>query len=254
MNSLFNGRERRGSSKSAAPFFSKHYTSLSSAQPSVKAVVQNGSQSRGIALQAMFGCLWGVTEIQLGTALQSIGIPFRGAFLAGIAVVLLSMARVFNGARGSALAVGITAGFLKTLFVGSLAFYPVIGILTESIIVEIILWPRFLYTRHFLAAGVLSVGIMLFFPFLTHGILGGWKVVDVYRDVLQKASAIIGLGEQNAFIIVTVLFALHACLGLIAGTIARLSIILLENRLSYNGTIKGDNRESSIQITETSDQ
>lgn len=234
MSAPRNGKNRHVHSNSNTTLLSASRLHKPSLPPSFRPTMRNGSIAQSVSLLAMLGCLWGVVEVQFGTLLQMLGVPFRGAFMAGVAVVILSLGRSFVGVRGSAIAMGITAGFLKILFVGSFAFYPVIGILIESAIVEAILWTRSPKLHHFLSAGSLTVGTMLFFPFLFHGVLGGWKIVDVYSNVLHKTSSIIGLGDHNAFVIVTILFAIHTGFGLLAGGIAKFSIRLLKSRLAHN--------------------
>lgn len=249
-----NGKNGRGYSDSSSPVLSFGQPATPSLHASSRPIVRKISRGHSISLLAMLGCLWGVVEIQFGTLMQILGVPFHGVVLAGFAVVILSFGRLFIGVRGSALAVGICAAFLKTLFVGSLAFYPVIGILIESAIVEVTLWTRSPKQRHFLLAGALTVGTMLFFPFLSHGVLGGWKIVDVYYNILQKASSIIGIGEENAIVIVAVLFIAHAGVGLLSGIVARLGINLMQRRLSYSipaATNKLTSQDTALKITAT---
>ena len=194
------------------------------------------NRSRIIALVALLGCCWGIIEIQLGTLLHALSIPFCGALLTGMAVILLCIGRYFIGIRGSVLTIGLTSAFLKMLFVGSIAFNPVIAILLESIIVELVLLSSAPSRIHYMTAGAVTVGSMFFFPFLSQGILGGMKIIEVYYQYLVKSVQLIGFEKQNAIFILLGVLILHVCFGLFVGIISSLVISMVEKRLKMQNS------------------
>ncbi len=176
---------------------------------------------RSLVYIALFGALWGAAEIGLGSLLHVANLPFTGAVMAAIGIAMALVGRVFVPARGSVLAIGLVAAFLKLLSVGGNVLNPAIGIVAESLLAEAVVSalgpPR---RVPFLVAGALAVLWALVHPFLTQGVLAGQGIVVVYGWTLSKGAALLGLPPSAALFIVGALIVIHLLLGTCAGLLA----------------------------------
>ena len=95
--------------------------------------------TRELVLLAVFGALWGVVEITLGSVLKSLDVPLSGVVLAGAGLMIALIARLFVPGKGSTLFVGIIAMFLKLFSLGGVIIGPMMSIFAEALIAELVL-------------------------------------------------------------------------------------------------------------------
>ena len=192
---------------------------------------------KDLATLAMLGALWGVLEVELGTLLQVLGIPFWGALLTSMGVVILLVGRAWVPNRGTALLMGGVVVFLKMVFLGAVAIKPVLGIVIESVLVELgLFWaqPR---KPNFLLAGALGVSWALFHPFFALGLLSGWGILKVYVFLGQWGAKVLNTNPANILIMFLLLIVAHALMGLIAGTLGWQAAAILSRRMNSRGNL-----------------
>jgi hypothetical protein len=174
--------------------------------------------TRELATIAVFGTLWGISEITLGSVLKSLNIPFSGAVLGAIGLTIALVGRVFVPKKGSTLFVGVIAMLLKLFSLGGVIIGPMVGIFSEALVAEIVLSlsgrPR---RFSFLLAGALGVTWTLVQPFVTGPLLFGRSLFVVWLDLLDIGSRFLGLGENAALWIVVALLAIYLFIGGVAG-------------------------------------
>ena len=113
--------------------------------------------NREIAILALFSTVWAVIEIYLGLFLKSVKMPFSGSILTFIGLLILFLARDSVPKRGTAILMGLVTSFLKLIYLGGFAIYPVLGILIEVILVEIGLSVAAPKKNHFVFSGALAL-------------------------------------------------------------------------------------------------
>jgi hypothetical protein len=174
--------------------------------------------TRDLATIAVFGALWGIVEMSLGTLLKSMNVPLSGAVLATIGLTVALTCRVFVPKRGATLFTGVIAMLLKLFSLGGIIIGPIIGILAEALIAEIVLAlaskPNLLA---FLISGSLGVLWTLFQPLVTGPLLFGRGLLDTWKDVITKGSKLLGLNPNAVLFIVLILVVIHLVLGGIGG-------------------------------------
>ncbi len=174
--------------------------------------------TRELATIAVFGTLWGASEISLGSVLKSLNIPFSGAILAAIGLMVALVGRTFVPQRGSTLFVGVIAMLLKLFSLGGIIVGPMAGIFSEALVAEIVLsllgGPR---RFSFLLAGALGVAWCLVQPFVTGPLLFGRTLFVVWLDLLDTGTRLLGLDENAVFAIVAALLATYLAIGGLAG-------------------------------------
>jgi len=174
--------------------------------------------TRELATIAVFGTLWGISEITLGSVLKSLNVPFSGAVLAAIGLTIALIGRVFVPKRGSTLFVGVIAMLLKLFSLGGVIIGPMVGIISEALVAEIVLSltgrPR---RFSFILAGALGVAWTLVQPFVTGPLLFGRTLFVVWLDLLDTGSRLLGLSGSAVLWIVAAMLAVYLFIGCVAG-------------------------------------
>jgi hypothetical protein len=174
--------------------------------------------TRELATIAVFGTLWGLSEISLGSVLKSLNVPFSGAVLGAIGLVIALVGRAFVPKKGSTLFVGVIAMLLKLFSLGGIILGPMVGIFSEALVAEIVLSltgrPR---RFSFVLAGALGVAWSLVQPFVTGPLLFGRTLFVVWLDLLDTGTRLLGLDSNAALAIVVALLAIYLSTGGVAG-------------------------------------
>jgi hypothetical protein len=170
---------------------------------------------------AIFGALWGVVEISLGSVLHAIKIPLTGLSLTAVGLLVALIGRVFVPKRGSTFFIGVIAMLLKLFSIGNIIIGPMIGILSEALVAELVLdiFPKPTQLAFILAiaGGALWTFIQ---PFVTGLLIFGRSLLVVWLDTIDMGSRLFGLSSQAALWIVLALLILHLAVGAVAGWLA----------------------------------
>ena len=177
--------------------------------------------TRELATIAVFGTLWGIVEMSLGTVVKSLNVPLSGVVLAAIGLTVALVGRVFVPRRGSTLFIGVVATLLKLFSLGGVLIGPMVGILSEALVAEIALSAMGRPRRiSLLVAGAVGVLCPLVQPFVTNPLLFGRSLFTVWLDMLDLGSRLFGLDTGAVLWIVVALVVVHAAIGLTAGWLA----------------------------------
>jgi ABC-type thiamin/hydroxymethylpyrimidine transport system permease subunit len=189
--------------------------------------------TRQLVTLAVFGALWGAVEMSLGSLIKALNLPLSGAILAGVGMLIVLIGRVFIPQRGSTLFIGVIAMVLKLFSIGSIIIGPIIGILAEAILAEIVLSAFGKPSRlSFTLAGAAAVSWTLVQPFFTGWLLFGRDMFIVWLDMLDRGARLLGLKVGAAGLIVLVLAGVHLAIGAVAGLLAWNSAYRLQARLN----------------------
>jgi hypothetical protein len=193
--------------------------------------------TRELATLAVFGALWGVVEISLGSVLKTLNVPMSGVVLSAIGLTVALTGRVFVPRKGSTLFIGVIATFLKLFSLGGVIIGPMIGIITEALVAEFVLSvmgrPR---RSSLVAAGALGVTWVLIQPFITNTLLFGRTLFVVWLDLLDLGSRLLGIDTNAAFLILLALLLIHLAIGTLVGWLSWDIARLLQKRLGRPST------------------
>jgi hypothetical protein len=191
--------------------------------------------TRELVTLAVFGTLWGVVEISLGSVLHAVNLPMSGLALSAVGLCVLLIGRLFVPRRGSTLFIGVIAMILKVFSIGNVVIGPMIGILMEAVLAEVVLslFPR-PSRPAFLFAAITGALWTLIQPFVTGLLLFGRNLLVVWLDVIDVGSRMFGLGFDAAAWIFILLLLMHLLLGALAGWLAWRVGHLLQRRLQGN--------------------
>jgi hypothetical protein len=177
--------------------------------------------TRQLVTLAVFGALWGLVEISLGSVLNALKIPFSGAVLTAIGLIVVMAARMFVPKRGSTLFIGVIAMVMKLFSIGSVVVGPMVGILAAAIIAEVVLTAfRNPSRAAFVTAGSLGILWTLVQPFFMGLLFFGRDVIDIYTGVLREGTRVFGLDQSAALLIIALLIIVRLLIGGLAGWLA----------------------------------
>ncbi len=170
---------------------------------------------------AAFGALWGLSETTVGAFLHALHLPFTGVLMASVGAGLLVAQRQAMPRRGLSLATGIVAAACKSMSPGGVILGPMAGILAESVLVEMALLPapRWLVTA--LLAGALSALWAAFQKILTHYLLYGGTVLELYLSLLRQAGRMAGIPDSAGWPLLGGLLLCIGAVGALGGGLGR---------------------------------
>jgi hypothetical protein len=178
--------------------------------------------TRQLVTLAVFGAMWGAVEVSLGSVLKALNIPLSGAVLSAIGLMIAMLARQFVPRRGTTLFVGVIAMVLKLFSIGSILIGPMIGILMEALLAEVVLsvfkQPGMLACLLAGAAGALWSMVQ---PFVTGILFFGRELFTIWLDLLDLGERLFGIGTNAAIVIVILLALVYILIGLLSGWLAR---------------------------------
>ena len=110
---------------------------------------------------------------------------------------------------------------LKLFSIGNIIIGPMIGILTEALVAELILdiFPKPTRLAFILAVAGGALWT-LFQPFVTGLLIFGRSLVAVWLDTIDQGSRLFGLSNQAALWIVSALVLLYLAVGAVVGWLA----------------------------------
>jgi hypothetical protein len=171
----------------------------------------------------LFGALWAVIELTLGTYLHVIFPPqadtfLTGVVLGGIGVAVALTGRHFVPNRGSVLLIGVVTALLKLVSPGGARLGPFVAIIMESALMEAVLWVARTERRWaFVVGGALAVGWNLPHKFIMMRLLYGQGIVQVVTKMVREGSQMLGLNASAALLILAVLLLVRLVVGAVGG-------------------------------------
>lgn len=173
---------------------------------------------RELVLIGIFGALWAVVETTLGSVLHMAHVPFKGVILGSIGLVVLVIGRLYIPKQGATVAMGSVTAVLKLFSLGQFLYNPMIAILMEALLAELVLTLAGQPSRKsFVIAGALAISWNFFHPFFTWGILAGQGLATLWTETVEEGAQTLGLSPDTAYLIVILLLLIHIAAGLLAG-------------------------------------
>lgn len=178
-------------------------------------------RTRDLVNIAVFGTIWGLIEVSLGTVLKSLNIPMSGMLLAALGLMVVITGRKFVPYRGATLFMGVIAMLLKLFSLGGVVIGPMFGIFMEALVAELVLsavprpgrWT-------FVSAGMLGVAFTVFHPLITGPLFFGRTALVVWLDLIDRASHVLGLNPDVIWAVLLVYVGIHMIAGGVTGWLA----------------------------------
>jgi len=175
---------------------------------------------------AVFGALWGVVEIGLGSYMHILfpsltNTFFTGLILGGIGISVALIGRQFVPRTGAVFMIGVVTALLKLLSFGGIKLGPAVAILAESMLMEIgLLWYGGRARWSYALAGALAMAWNAVHPFVMLPLLFGRSLGQVYTKLARDGASFLSLEVRDAVLILVVLLVIRAVVGSVAGWLA----------------------------------
>ncbi len=183
--------------------------------------------TRDLVYIAVFGALWGVLEITLGSYLHLIFPPVAtplvgsGTIMTAIGMILALIGHLFVPRTGSVLMIGVVTAILKALSMGGVKLSPMIAIIIECLLAELgLLLARKPSRGGFMLAGCLAVLWTFFHKFFGSYVFLGRGIYEVYLRMLKAGAKALGIGMGYALVIIAVFLLVRIVAGCLAGWVA----------------------------------
>ena len=171
----------------------------------------------------VIGSLWASVEIVAGSFLHNLQIPLSGTILTAFAIFLLSaFSRIWKDA-GIFWRAGIICALMKSISPSAVIIGPMIGIITESFLFEMMLM---IFGRNLvgtLAGGALAAVSAIFHKFFTLLILYGFDLVRILDSLYHYAVKQLNISSVKPFDVIGLLLAFYLVIGLLSATFGLLA-------------------------------
>jgi len=165
---------------------------------------------------AVVGGSWASVEIIVGSFLHNLRFPFAGAVLASFGVMLMVAFYRLWPVRGLIWRAGVVCALMKSISPSAIIMGPMIGILTEAILLNIFISLFGRSLPALMIAGGIAVSAAFAQKIFNILILYGMNLVNVYLNLFDFASRQIGYTHSNPWILILVLAAIYFSLGMIS--------------------------------------
>ena len=169
---------------------------------------------------ALIGALWGAMELSLGTVLHLGRIPFRGMVMAALGLVCLVTLRRLRGRPGVCLVAGMVAAFLKIFTLGGLYPGPLLGILAEATIVEVVFDTVGTRKSAAVLSGALVLALTPVQMTLMVWVVAGRETVVAAVGAAEDFLGWAGLGSWTGSTVLVAVIVAAAIFGVFAGGFA----------------------------------
>lgn len=194
--------------------------------------------ARRIATLGLLAALWAVAEIQLGFFLRAIKLPFFGVILTFCGFVILVISKQNVPRRGTILLVTFTTSFLKLIYLGALALFPVLAMITSGMLLEWVLWRSEYPGRlQLIVAGMVIFVWTFFYPFFALGIFSGWEFAKIIQLIVGWSAVVPGISAVPSKFILLAILVLHGIIGILAGGLSHIILKIFPRFIKANPVI-----------------
>ncbi|MGC8826599.1 MAG: hypothetical protein ACP5TV_06310 [Anaerolineae bacterium] len=179
--------------------------------------------TRDLVYIAIFGALWGLLEITIGSYLHVLFPPLADTFLVGVIMGSLGILTSLVGRRfvpkaGAVFMMAIIAVLLKGLSLGGVTLGPMLAILMEGLLMELglLAWHG-QSPWSFALAGAMAVSWNFFHKFVMMRLLYGTAVIEVALKMAKDGAKMLGMDPSAVALILGVLFVVRFVVGAAAG-------------------------------------
>jgi nucleoside-triphosphatase THEP1 len=184
---------------------------------------------------SVIGSIWASIEIILGSFLHNLKIPLSGMILSFISVWLLISFLQLWKENGIILRAGIICALMKSISPSALILGPMIGIITEAILIELFI---FIFGKNlfgYMIGGAFAVLATLIHKLVSLLILYGFNFIKILSDLYLFAVKQIDLKEltpASLIFLITLVYIIIGMVGAITGYITGLRYLKTKNLFS----------------------
>jgi len=164
---------------------------------------------------AVFGALWGLTESTLGTFLHLVRFPFSGLLLGQVGLFILLNASRIHYRRGNLLLMAMISAFIKAVAISTVKLGPVVGIISEALVIESVIMRMGHSRISFMTSGLLVSLLPVLISLTNKTITFGLTFVEYLVDFVNSLSRVFHF--PAGWYLVVLYFLLHFSVGIFSG-------------------------------------
>jgi nucleoside-triphosphatase THEP1 len=162
---------------------------------------------------ALLGSIWGSIEIIVGSLLHNLRIPVTGTILSAMGVSLLVGGYFLWKEKGIIWRAGVVCALMKSISPSAVILGPMIGIITEALVLEIIISLSRGTKVGLLIGGAITTCLPFIQNIINLIITYGFNIAILYVEAYKFAVKNIGITRVNAYDAIGILFSLYAIFG-----------------------------------------
>lgn len=168
---------------------------------------------------SVIGSIWASIEIVLGSFIHNLKIPLSGMVLSFISVwLLISFLQVWKE-NGLVWRAGVICALMKSISPSAIILGPMIGILTEAVLIELFIFFFGKNLVGYLIGGAFAVLSTILHKLVSLLILYGFDFIKILSDLYQFAVKQIDLRQVSPIALIVFISAVYIITGM-AGSIA----------------------------------
>ena len=165
---------------------------------------------------AVAGGLWASVEIIIGSFFHNLQIPFAGPILAANGTILMIAFYQVWQQKGLIWRAGLICALMKSVSPSAIILGPMIGILSEALIIETAIRLMGNNLVALSIGGALSVSVAFIHKVVGLLILYGLNIVKIYVNIFHFAANQIKIENANPWILIFAVIAVYVVLGFAA--------------------------------------
>lgn len=168
---------------------------------------------------AVLGGLWASIEIIIGSFFHNLRLPFAGTILAANGTIIMIAFYQMWPEKGLIWRAGLIAALMKSISPSAIILGPMIGIMSEALIVEFFI--RFFGNNlvSLSVAGALSVSSALIHKIFSLLILYGFKIVTIYVNIFHFFAKQARIENANPWMLVIIVITVYVIFGIVSAYI-----------------------------------
>jgi hypothetical protein len=180
---------------------------------------------------AIFGSLWGASEITLGNLLHLFDVPFKGTVMSAIGCIICLVGSYLlpSKAKLPILSMGIIAMLIRLFSFGVFKIHIFVSMLVMSLLMQIVVSLLGYNLMSFIISGILVCFAPYASALVFFGLMMGQGALALYHGMI-KDSATLGAIVYDGWIVIT--FTLIT-INIIIGSLAGVTAYYLGNKLKH---------------------
>lgn len=165
---------------------------------------------------AVLGGLWASVEIIIGSFFHNLRLPFGGTILAANATILMIAFYQMWPEKGLIWRAGLIAALMKSISPSAIILGPMIGIMSEALIIEMFL--RF-FGNNMISlsiAGAMSVSSALIHKIVSLLILYGLNIVKIYVNIFHYFAKQLRWQNADPWVLVIIVICIYLVFGIVS--------------------------------------
>ena len=172
---------------------------------------------------AVAGSLWASVEIIVGSFLHNLRIPFSGAILSFVGVYLMIAFLQVWKEKGLIIRAGLICAFMKSISPSAIILGPMIGIITEALLLELFI---FLFGKNlfgYIIAGAFAVFSTLLHKVISFLIMYGTDLVKIAGDLYHFLLKELNIPNVSPVYLLLIISAIYIAAGVTAAVLGYLA-------------------------------